>query len=59
MAEFGSSTPRKAGASNMTAHYAVGVTMGHMARHFEAIVLILSAEYATAVVAMTIPAAVA
>jgi hypothetical protein len=33
--------------------------MGNMARHPEAIVLILAAEDATTVIAMTIPAAVA
>jgi hypothetical protein len=33
--------------------------MSDMARHFEAIVLILAAEHATAVIAMTVTAAVA
>jgi uncharacterized radical SAM superfamily protein len=43
----------------MAAHHSVGITMGNMSRHFEAIVLILAAEHATAVIAMTVPTAVA
>ena len=46
-------------ASNMAAHHPVGVTMGHMPRHFEAIVLILAAKDATAVIAMTVTTAIA
>jgi hypothetical protein len=61
--ELGSSkvtkAPKRAGASNMAAHHPVGITMGNMARHLEAIVLILAAEYASAVIAMTVPTAVA